>query len=143
MAGYVETLTDPSYAGQMLVLTYPLVGNYGVPEPRAGRKLAPPYESDRIQVQGLVVQHYVEEYSHHTACRSLRQWLVDEDVPALTGVDTRTLTRRLRERGTMRAWLFPETMPLDEAKTCAASVDMQHEVFYCHQHSARVRCIGP
>ena len=130
MAGYVETLTDPSYAGQILVLTYPLVGNYGVPAPRSGRDLAPPYESDRIQVQGLVVQNYIDDYSHHAAFRSLRQWLLDEDVPAVTGVDTRTLTRRLRERGTMRGWLFAETMPLDEARVRAASVDMKHEVFY-------------
>jgi carbamoyl-phosphate synthase small subunit len=62
MTGYMESLTDPSYAGQILVLTYPLVGNYGVPEPRGVELLAPPYESDRIQVQGLVVQHYVDEY---------------------------------------------------------------------------------
>jgi carbamoyl-phosphate synthase small subunit len=130
MAGYVETLTDPSYAGQILVLTYPLVGNYGAPEPRAGRKLAPPYESDRIQVQGLVVQHYVDDCSHHAASRTLRQWLLDEGVPAVTGVDTRTLTRRLRERGTMQGWLFPATTRLDEARAGAASVDMQKEVFY-------------
>src|SRR5262245_10957513 len=60
MTGYVETLTDPSYAGQILVLTYPLLGNYGVPEARGGRLLGPPYGSDRIQVQGWVVQQYVD-----------------------------------------------------------------------------------
>lgn len=130
MAGYVETLTDPSYAGQILVLTYPLVGNYGVPEPRAARTLAQPYESDRIQVQGLIVQNYIDEYSHYAAVRSLRQWLIEEDVPAVTAVDTRTLTRRLRERGTMQGWLFPATMPLDEARVRATSIDMQREVFY-------------
>jgi carbamoyl-phosphate synthase small subunit len=130
MTGYVETLTDPSYAGQILVLTYPLIGNYGVPEPRPRDRLAPPYESDRIQVQGLVVQHYVEEYSHHAAVRTLRQWLLDEDVPAITGVDTRTLTRRLREHGTMRGWVFPAAIGFAEAKAHAASVDMQREVFY-------------
>jgi carbamoyl-phosphate synthase small subunit len=130
MSGYVETLTDPSYAGQILVPTYPLIGNYGVPEPRAGKKLALPYESDRIQVQGLVVQHYVDEYSHHAASRSLREWLLDEDIPAVTGVDTRALTRRLREHGTMLGWLFPGTMPLDEVKARAASVDMRREVFH-------------
>lgn len=130
MAGYIEALTDPSYAGQILVFTYPLIGNYGVPGPRATGSLARPYESNRIQVQGLVVQHYVDEYSHHSALRSLRQWLVDEDVPAISGVDTRTLTRRLRERGTMKGWLFPAGMSLDEAKSDAASVDMQREVFY-------------
>jgi len=130
MTGYVETLTDPSYAGQILVLTYPLVGNYGVPEPRRGRLLARPYESDRIQVQGLVVQHYSHEYSHHAAARTLGQWLLDEDIPGVTGVDTRTLTRRLRERGTMQGWIAHDGMPLEEAKTQAASVDMQKEVFY-------------
>jgi carbamoyl-phosphate synthase small subunit len=130
MAGYVETLTDPSYAGQILVLTYPLIGNYGVPGPRAEGALAPPYESDRIQVQGLVVQHYVDDYSHHAAIRSLREWLIAEDVPAVTGIDTRTLTRRLRESGTMQGWLFPGSMSHDEARARAASIDMQHEVFH-------------
>lgn len=130
MTGYVEALTDPSYAGQILVLTYPLIGNYGVPPPRASGSLVGPYESTRIQVQGLVVQHYVDAYSHHAAARSLHQWLVDEDIPAVTGVDTRTLTRRLRERGTMQGWLFPSHMRLEEGKSNAASVDMQREVFH-------------
>jgi carbamoyl-phosphate synthase small subunit len=130
MAGYVEALTDPSYAGQILVLTYPLIGNYGVPGARARASLATPYESDRIQVQGLVVQSYVDQYSHHAARRSLRQWLQDENVPAITGVDTRTLTRRLRERGTMRGWLFSADMSLDDARKQAASVEMQREVFH-------------
>jgi len=71
MAGYVESLTDPSYRGQILVLTYPLVGNYGVPAARVPGTLEGPYESDRIQVQGLVVQHYIDAHSHHAACRSL------------------------------------------------------------------------
>jgi carbamoyl-phosphate synthase small subunit len=130
MTGYVESLTDPSYAGQILVLTYPLVGNYGVPEPRGQKPLAPPYESDRIQVQGLVVQHYVDECSHHAAARTLREWLLDEDIPGVTGVDTRALTRRLRESGTTQGWIFPAEMTLDEARAHAASVDMQREVFY-------------
>src|SRR6185503_10124949 len=81
MTGYVETLTDPSYAGQILVLTYPLVGNYGVPAPRRARSIDGPYESDRIQVQGLVVQHYVDDYSHHAAVRSLHEWLLEQGVP--------------------------------------------------------------
>lgn len=129
MVGYVETLTDPSYAGQILVLTYPLIGNYGAPKPREKGSLARPYESDRIQVQGLVVQHYVDDYSHHAAVRSLRRWILDENVPAVTGVDTRTLTRQLRECGTMQGWLYPATMPLDEAKAKAEAIDMREEVF--------------
>ena len=130
MTGYVETLTDPSYAGQILVMTYPLIGNYAVPQSRSEGALTGPYESDRIQVQGLIVQHYVDGYSHHTAARSLRQWLLDEEVPAITGVDTRALTRRLRECGTMQGWVFPADVPVDEAKARAACVDMQSEVFY-------------
>ena len=71
MTGYVEALTDPSYRGQILVFTYPLIGNYGVPTARAAGSLDGPYESDRIQVQGLVVQHYHEAYSHASSARSL------------------------------------------------------------------------
>src|SRR4030081_2436804 len=81
MAGYVEALTDPSYCGQILVLTYPLVGSYGVPPPRRPGSLDGPYESGRIQVQGLVVQNYVDAYSHHAASRSLHEWLLAEGIP--------------------------------------------------------------
>src|SRR5262245_53476008 len=129
MTGYVEALTDPSYRGQILVLTYPLTGNYGVPPPRARGSLAAPYESDQIQVQGLVVQSYVDEYSHHAAQRSLHEWLAAEGVPALTAVDTRMLTRRLREHGTMQGWLYPSTMSADQARARAAGVDMREELF--------------
>jgi carbamoyl-phosphate synthase small subunit len=129
MTGYVETFTDPSYAGQILVVTYPLVGNYGVPAPRSKGTLARPYESDRIQLQGLIVQHCMNGYSHHAATRSLHEWLAEQDVPAISGVDTRTLTRRLRERGTMQGWLLPGGMPLEVAKAQATAVDMRNEVF--------------
>ncbi|HYL25753.1 MAG TPA: glutamine-hydrolyzing carbamoyl-phosphate synthase small subunit [Burkholderiales bacterium] len=122
MAGYVEALTDPSYCGQILVFTYPLIGNYGVPARRAHGSLDGPYESDRIQVQGVVVQNYVEGYSHHAACRSLHEWLAAEGVPGLTGVDTRALTRRLREHGTMQGWF---ASPAERA----APIDMREEVF--------------
>jgi carbamoyl-phosphate synthase small subunit len=107
MTGYVETLTDPSYRGQILVLTYPIVGNYGVPAPRKPCSLDRPYESNQIQIQGLIVQHYVDDYSHPMAERSLSEWLKSENIPAVTGVDTRTLTQHLRERGTMRASIMP------------------------------------
>src|SRR5688572_14045199 len=129
MSGYVETLTDPSYRGQILVLTYPLVGNYGVPAPRRPGTLDAPYESDRIQVQALVVQHYVDAYSHHEAVRSLHEWLAAEGVPGLTGVDTRTLTRRLREHGTMHGWLGPAALSEEARRQQAAAVDMREEVF--------------
>ena len=119
MAGYVETLTDPSYRGQILVMTYPLIGSYGVPAPREDGTIDRPYEADRIQVQGLVVQQYVADYSHHAARRSLGEWLKSEGIPGVTGIDTRTLTRRLREHGTMRGWLFPNNMEKERAKATA------------------------
>jgi carbamoyl-phosphate synthase small subunit len=112
MTGYVEALTDPSYRGQILVLTYPLQGNYGVP---AGR-----FESPRIQVQGLVVQRLAVAPSHHATTRSLGEWLASEGVPAIEGVDTRTLTRRLRERGTMSGTL----LHTDGAPTGRAALDV-------------------
>lgn len=129
MTGYVESLTDPSYRGQILVLTYPLIGSYGVPAQRAAGSLEGPYESDRIQVQGLVVQNYVDHPSHHGATRSLRDWLLAEDVPAVTGLDTRTLTRRLREYGTMRGWLAPGELSAAKAREVADERDMRSGVF--------------
>jgi len=129
MSGYPEALTDPSYAGQILVLTYPLIGNYGVPPPRLDPMDLRCFQSGRVQIEGLVVQHLSPHYSHHTATRSLSEWLASEDVPILSGIDTRALTQRLRERGTMQGWMFPATMTLDEAKQQARTVEMQHEVF--------------
>jgi carbamoyl-phosphate synthase small subunit len=129
MAGYVEAMTDPSYRGQILVLTYPLVGNYGVPAPRAPGSLDRPYESGRIQPQGLIVQSYSRHYSHHAARRSLGDWLVAENVPAITGIDTRTLTRLLREHGTMQGWVLPAEMSLADARRTAHVVEMREQVF--------------
>jgi carbamoyl-phosphate synthase small subunit len=92
MVGYTEALTDPSYRGQIMVLTYPLVGNYGVPEA---------FESPKIQASALAVSELAIEYSHAAALRSLPQWLHDEGIPCLAGIDTRALTKRLREKGCM------------------------------------------
>ncbi|MFZ1292892.1 MAG: glutamine-hydrolyzing carbamoyl-phosphate synthase small subunit [Pseudomonadales bacterium] len=142
MTGYVEALTDPSYRGQILVLTYPLAGNYGVPSARTPGSLDRPFESDRIQVQGLVVQNYVADYSHHGAARSLGDWLAAEQVPAISGIDTRTLTRKLREHGTMRGWVFPAEMSLEQARAEAAGVEMQHEVFMSVAPAAPTRYPG-
>jgi len=101
MVGYPETLTDPSYRGQVLVLTYPIVGNYGVPERRLADGLDETFESGEIQIAGLVVAEATEEYSHWSAAKSLSRWLDEQGVPGLSGVDTRALTKRLRERGVM------------------------------------------
>jgi carbamoyl-phosphate synthase small subunit len=106
MTGYVEGITDPSYAGQILVCTYPLIGNYGVPK-------GPLFESDKIQIAGLVVAEYSPTHSHHDATRSLAQWLKEYKVPAITGVDTRALTKRLREEGVMLGQLTNADTPGD------------------------------
>ena len=102
MVGYPESLTDPSYRGQILVLTYPLVGNYGVP-PMSQDEFGLPvgFESDRIQIAGLVVSEHSVTFSHHTATRSLSAWLKSENIPAVFDVDTRALTKKLREQGSM------------------------------------------
>ena len=94
MVGYVESLTDPSYAGQILVCTYPLIGNYGVPKGDC-------FESKKIQLAGLIVSEYSVHYSHSTAKESLGSWLKRSGIPAITGVDTRALTKKLREHGVM------------------------------------------
>lgn len=98
MSGYIETLTDPSYCGQILTTTYPLQGNYGVPDG--------PFESDRIQVMGMIVGHYTEVPSHYTQIQSLGKWLKSQGIPGICGIDTRTLTRYLREFGTANAKLI-------------------------------------
>ena len=102
MSGYPESLTDPSYAGQILVTTYPLIGNYGVPDTGNGADGLPLFmESDRIHAKAIVVADYSETYSHWNAKESLASWLKREQVPGITGIDTRRLTKVLREHGVM------------------------------------------
>lgn len=94
MVGYPESLTDPSYAGQILIFTYPLIGNYGVPSKEY-------WESNKIQVSGLIVSNYIDTPSHFQSKRTLAQWLIDEQIPALEIIDTRQLAQKIREKGTM------------------------------------------
>ncbi|KAF8531734.1 hypothetical protein JB92DRAFT_3080862 [Gautieria morchelliformis] len=105
MVGYTESLTDPSYQGQILILTYPLIGNYGVPSRPSSStaldSLPIGFESSRIHVSALVVGYYSEEFSHFLASSSLGAWLKEHGVPAIYGVDTRALTKKIREKGSM------------------------------------------
>lgn len=101
MTGYPESLTDPSYRGQILVLTYPLIGNYGVPVSEKAGGMLKYYESDKIQISGLVISDYSFDYSHWNAEGSLAGWLQKNKVPGIFGIDTRALTKKLREKGTM------------------------------------------
>src|SRR5262245_39409755 len=116
LVGYVEALTDPSYRGQILVLTYPLQGNYGVPDG--------PLESDRIQVHGLIVHHHSEQPSHRDSTRTLASWLRAHRVPAMTGVDTRGLTRHLRTQGTIEGELRLDTHERQTRGMPPAEMDM-------------------
>ena len=106
MVGYPESITDPSYRGQILVITYPLIGNYGVPSrhtrDKVLRELPAHFEASKIHVAGLVVASYSgEDYSHHLATSSLGSWLKEQGVPAMCGIDTRALTKKIRDNGSM------------------------------------------
>ncbi|KAF2690434.1 aspartate carbamoyltransferase [Lentithecium fluviatile CBS 122367] len=116
MIGYPESITDPSYRGQILVMTFPLVGNYGVPSREERDSLLedlPAYfEAKEIHIAGLVVAAYAgDEFSHHLATSSLGAWLKEQGVPAITGVDTRALTKRIRNEGSMLGRLLRRTTP--------------------------------
>lgn len=113
MVGYPESITDPSYSGQILIITYPLVGNYGVPSRDTADEIAQSlpahFEAAEVHVAGLIVASYAgENYSHHLATSSLGTWLKEQGVPAMYGVDTRALTKKIREEGSMLGKLLVE-----------------------------------
>lgn len=105
MVGYPEAMTDPSYFGQILVFTYPLIGNYGVPSEH--------FESNHIQPKGIVVADYSETYSHWQATQSLEAWMTQQEIPGITGVDTRAITQKLRAKGAMLAKLVTDKQNID------------------------------
>lgn len=113
MMGYPESFTDPSYAGQLLTMTFPLVGNYGVPPFTFDKQTGLPdfMESDRIYASALIVSDYSEQYSHWNAVESLGEWLQREKVPGITGIDTRELTKVLREHGVMMGKILFDDEP--------------------------------
>jgi len=125
MVGYPETLTDPSYSGQILTLTYPLVGNYGVPDPLIKDKDGIPkfFESDKIQVRGLVVHELSLTASHWNLSMTLDEWLYNEKTPGISGIDTRALTKKLRTGGVMMAALVvsDSKINIEQAKKQLAS----------------------
>jgi carbamoyl-phosphate synthase small subunit len=108
MSGYQEAVSDPSYAGQIIVFTYPLVGNYGV---SAGHM-----ESDRIHVRAVIMREGVDREDAPHAEGGWLTWLADCGIPALSGVDTRALVRHLRDRGAMRGGAFDAQVPEAEAR---------------------------
>lgn len=126
MVGYPESLTDPSYRGQILTLTYPLIGNYGVPAREH-------YESEKPQITALIVSDYSGNYHHWNAQHSLQDWLKKENIPAIQGVDTRELTKKLREKGVMLGKIiFEEDIPIEDPnkKNLVAEVSIKQPIIY-------------
>lgn len=113
MTGYPESLTDPSYTGQILVSTYPLIGNYGVPTDQMKDNIHAHYESHKVHISGLIISDYSSEYSHWNAIKSLGDWLKEWKVPGLYGIDTRALTKILRMKGSMLGKIEFEEEPVD------------------------------
>jgi len=112
MVGYTESLTDPSYYGQILVTTYPLIGNYGVAERNPGAVLNP-FESKRIQAKALIVSEYSSSFDHWNSNQSLSAWMEKDKIPGLYGIDTRALTKHLREKGSMLGKIIIDDNDID------------------------------
>ena len=115
MVGYTETLTDPSYSGQIVTLTYPLIGNYGVPDPTLRIDgISRFFESDKIQVRGLVVHELSLMASHWNLSMTLDEWLYNEKIQGISGIYTRELTKKLRDAGVMMSALAVSENEIDE-----------------------------
>lgn len=134
MTGYPESLTDPSYKGQILVSTYPLIGNYGVPSKEAENGIPKFYESDEIHIAGLVISEYSFGYSHWNAQKSLGDWLKEYKVPGIFGIDTRSLTQLLRENGPMLGKVVADDVDVEfynpDIHNLAAMVSTKEKVVY-------------
>ena len=126
MVGYPESLTDPSYSGQILCVSFPLVGNYGIPEEHLDAEgLCTRFESERIHVRGLVISDYSEKYSHWDAAKSLDQWLKEQQIPGICGIDTRALVQLLRDEGAKLGAIVPEGFPVP---TTFADPNLENQV---------------
>lgn len=144
MAGYPQSLTDPSFRGQILVSTYPLVGNYGVPvNLQTGRidvderGIPVRFESDRVQVAGLVLSELCELPSHYASGSTLSAWLDGEGVPGIAGIDTRKLTEILRERGTVRGKILVDgDVPFESGDIEAPVADVSPAVVRVYEAPA-------
>ncbi len=129
MMGYPESLTDPSYAGQLMALTFPLVGNYGVPEFSIEKNgLSTFMESDKIYAKAIIVSDYSEEFSHWNGKETLSEWLQREQVPGITGIDTRQLTKALREHGVMMGKILFDDQPNNIPEAAYEGVNFVAEV---------------
>ncbi len=134
MVGYPESLTDPSYRGQILTITYPLIGNYGVPGYEQEDNLLKYFESDKIQTQGLIISDYSDTYSHWNAQKSLSDWMKEFNIPGIYGIDTRALTKQLREQGVMLGKIIYDDDTLEfedhDQRNLAAEVSIAEPIVY-------------
>lgn len=129
MMGYPESLTDPSYAGQLMTLTFPLDGNYGVPPFTFEENGLPTFmESEKIHVRAIIVSDYSREFSHWNGVETLADWLKREQVPGITGIDTRQLTKVLREHGVMMGKILFDVMPDEVPEADYAGVNFVDQV---------------
>ena len=145
MAGYPEQLTDPTYSGQILCLTYPLIGNYGVPsEELAAECLSRNLESEKIQPKGLVVFDVCEDYSNWEAEKSLIQWMNEQNLTGIYGIDTRELTKILRDKGSMKGCIIPEgaAQPAEVQNPSPADVCCKEVITYAAQPAQDVENIN-
>ncbi len=137
MTGYIESLTDPSYKGQILVFTYPLIGNYGVPATRF-------FQSNKIQVSGVIVSENCLKPNHSQSKKSLHQWLLENNLPGLSGIDTRALTQKIREKGTLLGKILTNSSKVDfydpNKENLVPKVSCSKPKFY-QQNSAKTICL--
>ncbi|XP_062508879.1 CAD protein-like isoform X2 [Corticium candelabrum] len=161
MVGYPESLSDPSYQSQILILTYPLVGNYGVPRSERDQfGLLTHFESEGVHVAGLVVSELSEHYSSWNADRSLQEWLQEKGIPGISGVDTRQLTQKIREKGTVLGKLImdgddPQSIQFEDPneRNLVSEVSIRKPVVYhpsgdiyilavdCGMKTSQIRCM--
>ena len=145
MVGYPEQLTDPTYSGQILCLTYPLIGNYGVPaEELMAECLSAKLESERIHPKGLVVFDYCEDYSNWEAEKGLEQWMEEQGLTGIYGIDTRELTKILRDKGSMNGEIIPEgaAKPAEAVKPSPADVTCSDVIVYKADNAMEVENIN-
>lgn len=145
MVGYPEQLTDPTYAGQILCLTYPLIGNYGVPsEELIAEKLSKNLESEKIQPKGLIAFDVCEQYSNWEAEKSLEQWMKEQNLTGIYGIDTRELTKILRDKGSMECEIIPEgaAIPAETEKATPAAVTCEEVIVYKAQPAQDVENVN-
>src|SRR3990167_396899 len=136
MVGYEQSLTDPSYAGQILVFTYPLIGNWGVPKKEY-------WESEKIQVQGVIISDLATKPNHHLAQKTLDSWLKEEKIPGIFGIDTRKLTQKLRDRGVMLGKIVVDNNDIDfwypNSENLVAKVSIDKPQVYFPNSKSEIR----